>query len=101
MTQTLGFWALFNGCPLDADTHDLAQSGNSPDTQVRLFAIKCPADTAVLLYRVAGGGHNWPGQHAADPQQVGSINRDIDASEEIWSFFRERSRITPEATATA
>ncbi|MBI1257079.1 MAG: prolyl oligopeptidase family serine peptidase [Chloroflexi bacterium] len=97
VSDTLGFWSLFNNCPLDADTTDLPQKGDSPDTQVRLFVMKCPADTTVLLYRIAGGGHNWPGQKAGAPQ-MGSINRDIDASEEIWKFFAQHQRINPAAT---
>ncbi len=102
VSDTLGFWSVFNGCPLDADTSDLPQLGESPDTEVRLFVMKCPTDTAVLLYRIAGGGHNWPGQKAGDPQ-MGSINRDIDASEEIWKFFAQQQRgsISPTAEATA
>ena len=102
VSDTFGFWALFNGCPLDADSQDIPPTGNSPDTQVRILTIKCPAETgtAVLLYRIAGGGHNWPGQKAGNPQ-MGSINRDIDASEEIWKFFAQHQRITPEATTEA
>jgi polyhydroxybutyrate depolymerase len=100
VSDTLGFWSVFNGCLLDADTTDLPQLGNSPGTQVRLFTMKCPADTAVLLYRIASGGHNWPGQKAGDPQ-MGSINRDIDASEEIWKFFTQHQRLNPEVPATA
>ncbi|MEO8392203.1 MAG: alpha/beta fold hydrolase [Chloroflexota bacterium] len=100
VSDTLGFWSVFNKCPLDADTSDLPQLGESPDTQVRLFVMKCPTDTAVLLYRIAGGGHTWPGQKA-DDAQMGSINRDIDASEEIWKFFAQHQRVNVEATAAA
>jgi polyhydroxybutyrate depolymerase len=41
-----------------------------------------PAD--VLYYRIAGGGHTWPG---VGPAGFGNVNRDINASEEIWKFF--------------
>ena len=103
ISDTFGFWALFNGCPLDAEVEDIAPTGASPETQVRILTIKCPADagTAVQLYRIAGGGHNWPGQHASNPQFVGNINRDIDASEEIWKFFTQHQRSEVTATATA
>lgn len=37
----------------------------------------------VLLYRVVNGGHNWPGGGYPFPP----VNRDINASEEIWNFF--------------
>jgi polyhydroxybutyrate depolymerase len=44
-------------------------------------------DADVLLYRVQGGGHNWPGEFTDWPGFAGTINRDISASEEIWNFF--------------
>jgi polyhydroxybutyrate depolymerase len=38
----------------------------------------------VLYYMIEGGGHSWPGHGAAI---FGPVNRDIDASTEIWNFF--------------
>jgi polyhydroxybutyrate depolymerase len=39
-----------------------------------------PNDNEVWLYRVVGGGHDWPGS---------SGNMDINASEEVWNFFSQ------------
>ncbi len=39
------------------------------------------ADAEVWLYEIVGGRHDWPGSGG---------NRDIQASEEIWSFFARR-----------
>jgi len=41
----------------------------------------------VLLYEIEGGGHTWPGADSM-PVWLGPINRDINASAEIWEFFR-------------
>jgi amidase len=49
----------------------------------------------VLLYRIEGGGHNWPGGPPFDPP-FSPVNRDINASQEIWNFF---SRHTLPASA--
>jgi polyhydroxybutyrate depolymerase len=38
----------------------------------------------VLYYMIEGGGHSWPGHGTAI---FGPVNRDIDASTEIWNFF--------------
>jgi polyhydroxybutyrate depolymerase len=40
--------------------------------------------TEVMYYRILGGGHTWPGGAT-----IGSlvVNRDINASDEIWEFF--------------
>jgi poly(3-hydroxybutyrate) depolymerase len=81
-----------NHGPAEADTTHVPILGNSPSTEVRIIALQCPPDTSVVLYGVLGGGHNWPGQPAANPQIFGSINRDIDASEEIWTFFQQHQR---------
>jgi polyhydroxybutyrate depolymerase len=51
----------------------------------------------VLYYRIAGGGHTWPSGEAHAPF-FGTVNRDINASEEIWNFFsrHELPAVMPE-----
>jgi polyhydroxybutyrate depolymerase len=44
-------------------------------------------EAEVLLYRIAGGGHNWPGDSTAWPGWASPVNFDISASTEIWDFF--------------
>ena len=41
----------------------------------------------VLFYRIENGGHNWPGDFTEWPDFAGTVNRDINASSEIWNFF--------------
>lgn len=98
VSVTLSYWAQLNNCTPDAETTDIPASG---ETQVRILSLSCPHDTAVLLYAIIGGGHNWAGQPEGDPLALGSINRDIDASEEIWKFFSQRRRATEAATESA
>lgn len=95
VSQTLGYWATFNGCPADAETSEVPSAEAAPETVVRILTLKCPAGTDVLLYGIIGGGHNWPGQAESIPEQTGAINRDIDASAEIWKFFAQHSRSAP------
>ncbi|SVD61154.1 uncharacterized protein METZ01_LOCUS414008, partial [marine metagenome] len=40
----------------------------------------CNDNAEVWLYEVVNGGHDWPGSYG---------NMDINASEEIWSFFSQ------------
>lgn len=50
---------------------------------------KCRDGTGVMLVRVEGGGHAWPGGLQYLPELViGRTARGIDASEAIWTFFR-------------
>lgn len=42
-------------------------------------------NTTVEHYKIINGGHTWPGA----PIDIGVTNHDIDASVEIWRFFRQ------------
>jgi poly(3-hydroxybutyrate) depolymerase len=44
-------------------------------------------DAEVLFYRVAGGGHNWPGDSTSWPAWAAPVNQDFSASQGIWNFF--------------
>jgi polyhydroxybutyrate depolymerase len=85
--DTVGYWAGFNGCQPEAETTDVPRSHLSPGTSVRILTIDCPPNASVVLYIVEGGGHNWPNPTHQPYPGSGLINRDIDAAEEIWSFF--------------
>jgi len=43
----------------------------------------------VVFYTIAGGGHSWPGGGSLPKIIVGNTNRDIDATEMMWDFFRQ------------
>jgi polyhydroxybutyrate depolymerase len=46
----------------------------------------------LVVVRIEGHGHNWPGTDAILPQRVmGPDTPDIDATRIIWDFFREES----------
>ncbi|MEX2541318.1 MAG: PHB depolymerase family esterase [Trueperaceae bacterium] len=86
--DTFAFWADSTGCSGGASRSDLPQTGRSPGTSVvKLRADSCREGHRVVLYAVLNGGHNWPGSSRA--AVAGPVNRDIDATELIWQFFRE------------
>jgi poly(3-hydroxybutyrate) depolymerase len=47
-----------------------------------------------VLYRVDGGGHRIPHRNGVRMQMMdrllGTENRDFDAPEAIWAFFRDK-----------
>ncbi len=48
----------------------------------------CIQGTMVMLYRVEGGGHTWPGGYQFLPKKViGATIRSWSASQAIWNFF--------------
>ncbi len=54
---------------------------------------KCRDETAVVLAKVIGGGHTWPGgSQYLNPRIVGVVCNDINASELILDFFLKHSR---------
>lgn len=47
----------------------------------------------VIRYIIEGGGHTWPGATQYLPQRiVGNLNKDMDANQVIWEFFRTQSK---------
>jgi len=69
--------------------HDAA----SPVPLVLALHGGCLAGAEVVLYRLQGGGHTWPGGWQYLPKGVvGTVCRDIDATREIFDFF-DRHRL--------
>jgi len=74
-------WAAFDGCRATA-----AQTSLGDDVE-RLEWPGCRANRAVELYRIAGGGHTWPGASAVRAAQLGPTTATIDATALILDFF--------------
>ncbi len=48
----------------------------------------CLENAALVLYKIKGGGHTWPGgKQYMKKKKIGMTNRDINACEVIWEFF--------------
>jgi polyhydroxybutyrate depolymerase len=51
----------------------------------------CQSGARLLLYRVAGGGHQLPSTLSTNPMmedKFGLRNHDIETAEEVWSYFK-------------
>jgi polyhydroxybutyrate depolymerase len=55
----------------------------------RLEYTNCAGDAAVVLYTIKGGGHTWPGGKPMPEWLVGRTSRGVDATSQMWAFFRE------------
>ena len=73
------YWADLNNCT-EFFTEDLPNT-NTTDGSYVVSEKNYGADNnnEVWLYKIYGGGHDWPGSQGA--------NMDIDASLEVWLFF--------------
>lgn len=76
-------WARRNRCgesPID--------SAVTADVTRRAYT-NCADDAAVVLYTIREGGHQWPGGKPLPEWFVGSTSNGVDATSEMWAFFRE------------
>ncbi|MBN2159874.1 MAG: hypothetical protein JW807_10795 [Spirochaetes bacterium] len=87
--DTLSEWARINACPGDRKTEELPDRDPSDGTRVtRISFGPCSGGARVVLLRVEGGGHAWPGgRHYLPRIFIGKTSRDFNACDEIWNFF--------------
>lgn len=80
--QATTAWAKRNGCSTTPADHPVA-------SDVTLISYACPPDATVELYRVAGGGHAWPGSPVdkALSKLIGPVTFSISANDVMWAFF--------------
>ncbi len=92
--DTFDLWRERNGCPGEVEQTVIAPPRLASPTWVeRWTATGCAEGTEVVLYRVEGGGHTWPGGRAVAARvAVGRISRRMDATEVVWAFFARHAR---------
>lgn len=87
------WWRGINGCtspPSREALPDSAEDGTR--TQVER-SLQCSSGAPVVLYRIEGGGHGWPGGRQYAPRStIGRVARDFDAGHEIFEFFAHHCR---------
>lgn len=88
--RTLDLWRTKARCgatPVTRNLPDIAEDGMRV---VRVEYRQCEADAKVVLYRIEGGGHTWPGgEQYLGERLVGRTSRDISAADELWTIFSE------------
>lgn len=85
--ETAAWFAEMNGCPDERDDTQLEDATEDGTTVERWRYDQCPQDATVDFYAIYGGGHTWPGSPVTPNQALGTLSRDIDASETILDFF--------------
>jgi len=88
----LAKWLAVDGC---ATTPQVAQklTGKGEDagnTATKLVYAPCKPGVDVVLWKLTGSGHVWPGRDSRLPRLLGRPTHVIDANEEIWAFFKKR-----------
>lgn len=82
--ETLRIWKAWNGCaPQPVKTETAADY-----VMERYEPPPGAAGAPIVLYKLPGGGHAWPGGTAVSSRlDLGPIVHSVDASELIWRFF--------------
>jgi polyhydroxybutyrate depolymerase len=76
-------WAQRNGCAASP-----VESVVAADV-TRIEYPNCADNAPVVLYRIEGGGHTWPGGGPLPEWFVGRTSHGVDATRQMWAFFRE------------
>jgi len=86
---TAAFWRRRNGCATKGTVTRLSDTDKTDGvTTVRTAWTACRTGAPVILYKLIGGGHTWPGKRPYLPARiVGRSSRDMDGTAVIWRFF--------------
>ncbi|MBN2077840.1 MAG: hypothetical protein JW838_02670 [Spirochaetes bacterium] len=87
--ETVAFWAGANACSAAPRREALPDADPGDGTRIERITYRdCGEGTSVILYRIIGGGHTWPGgKPYLSERIVGRVSRDIAACDVIWKFF--------------
>jgi polyhydroxybutyrate depolymerase len=89
--ELVEFWKQKNSC---TSFHEDVLPVKGQQDGTRIVANRhgrCKGASTVLFYKVEGGGHTWPGGNAQPAWLVGPTSTKINATKEIWSFFKAHS----------
>jgi polyhydroxybutyrate depolymerase len=92
--DTFAFWVKHAGLakPETLKAKQLPDNDPNDETRVSLKSYK-GLESEVALYTVTGGGHTWPGgRQYLFKGMVGRVRHDINATEVIWNFFKDKSK---------
>jgi len=103
--DTIERWVRHNGCApqptvgatLYGSTHGstrgFKRGADSAQTATKMVYDSCREGSEVVLWKLTGAGHVWPGPAPKYPEKLlGAPTSVINASEEMWRFFRRFSR---------
>lgn len=82
------FWIQRNNCTAQVDLQIIPDNVPSDNcTAEKTTRPACDNQSEVVLYKINGGGHTWPGVVDMFGGIAGNTNQDFEASEAIWEFF--------------
>ncbi len=91
---TIAYWVSHNACNPTPTATALPDSNTTDhSTATKYIYDTCGIDGDVNFYKIAGGGHTWPGGPQYRPvAEIGYTNLDFNASLTMWDFFKTHTR---------
>lgn len=83
-------WVATNGCKLQPAQEEVADTDPQDGCRATKYTYAGgQGGSEVVLYRIEGGGHTWPGgiQYLGE-RRIGKLCRDFDATPVMWEFFK-------------
>jgi polyhydroxybutyrate depolymerase len=84
-------WVRVNRCPPTPREEVLPDSAGDGTHIVRWTYAPGAEGSEVILIKIEGGGHTWPGRPPL-PLTLGKSTTNLNANDEIWSFFCRHRR---------
>ncbi|MGE5191530.1 MAG: alpha/beta hydrolase family esterase, partial [Deltaproteobacteria bacterium] len=76
-----------NRCWPDPAIEELPDLADDGTTVTRQTYRPRPNGAEVVLYKINGGGHTWPGHNSLD-RLLGPSTQDLSANDVMWEFFQ-------------
>ncbi|HET6372118.1 MAG TPA: PHB depolymerase family esterase [Candidatus Polarisedimenticolia bacterium] len=88
--QTVSGWLSRDGCPSSPIVEDWADLSPDDGTTVTQMTYQgCSGSGDVVLLRVNGGGHTWPGgSSTVSTRVVGKVSKEFNANKVMIEFFK-------------
>lgn len=85
--DVVDFWVSNNNCNTTPNSYNLPDiNTNDNSTAIRYTYSYATDSNNVVFYKILDGGHTWPDAIIDLPS--GNTNRDFNASQVIWNFFK-------------
>jgi polyhydroxybutyrate depolymerase len=90
--QMISRWVKHNGCAAEPTVDGQVESKKPRQSARRYVYSNCRKDSEVVLWKLTGAGHVWPGGKQKVLERIlGPSTEIIDANQEMWNFFHRFS----------
>ncbi len=91
--QTIAKWVQHNGCAVEPTIAERrTQQEPRVQTATKFIYSHCRDGAEVVLWKLTGAGHVWPGgKQKVMERALGPSTTIVDANQEVWNFFSRYS----------